>query len=166
MSMSRCIRWIEHVHKLFIGLVAKWQLKSLKTTRVCEILPQSWQTFYRDFQDARCNRRSGWGKGLLDQKSTDETVKIKVMLVAFFEWKSIWIWIQPTQSSGSTRTASNTEVVITQNSAFLHKTCDIKATNWQLLPDFKTLGTWSWQGCQPYAPAAFTPGNIPGTHFC
>jgi hypothetical protein len=21
-------------------------------------------------------------------------------------------------------------------------------------------------GCQPYAPAAFTPGNIPGPHFC
>jgi hypothetical protein len=25
------------------------------------------------------------------------------------------------------------------------------------LPDFKTVGTWTWQGCQPYAPAAFTP---------
>ena len=25
------------------------------------------------------------------------------------------------------------------------------------LPDFKTVGTWRWQGCQPYAPAAFTP---------
>jgi hypothetical protein len=25
------------------------------------------------------------------------------------------------------------------------------------LPDFKTSGTWRWQGCQPYAPAAFTP---------
>jgi hypothetical protein len=24
------------------------------------------------------------------------------------------------------------------------------------LPDFKTTGTWSWQGCQPYTPAAFT----------
>jgi len=38
------------------------------------------------------------------------------------------------------------------------------------LPDFKTIGTWRWQGCQPYASAAFTtpppPGNIPGTHFC
>ena len=33
------------------------------------------------------------------------------------------------------------------------------------LPDFKTIGIWKWQGCQPYAPAAFTPGNIPGTHF-
>jgi hypothetical protein len=26
------------------------------------------------------------------------------------------------------------------------------------LPDFKTIGTWRWQGCQPV--------NIPGTHFC
>jgi hypothetical protein len=35
------------------------------------------------------------------------------------------------------------------------------------LPDFKTIGTWRWQGCHPYAPAAFTPaGNIPGSHFC
>jgi hypothetical protein len=34
------------------------------------------------------------------------------------------------------------------------------------LQDFKTIGTWRWQGCQPYAPAAFTPGNIPGIHFC
>jgi hypothetical protein len=25
------------------------------------------------------------------------------------------------------------------------------------LPDFKTIGTQRWQGCQPYAPAAFTP---------
>ena len=25
------------------------------------------------------------------------------------------------------------------------------------LPDFKTLSTWRWLGCQPYAPAAFTP---------
>ena len=32
--------------------------------------------------------------------------------------------------------------------------------------DFNTIGAWRWQGCQPYAPAAFTPGNIPGIHFC
>jgi hypothetical protein len=25
------------------------------------------------------------------------------------------------------------------------------------LPDFKTIGTCRWQGCQPYAPAAFIP---------
>jgi len=25
------------------------------------------------------------------------------------------------------------------------------------LPDFKTIGTCRWYGCQPYAPAAFTP---------
>ena len=25
------------------------------------------------------------------------------------------------------------------------------------LPDFKTIGTWRWWGCQPYAPANFTP---------
>jgi hypothetical protein len=25
------------------------------------------------------------------------------------------------------------------------------------LPDFKTIDTWRWQSCQPYAPAAFTP---------
>jgi len=28
------------------------------------------------------------------------------------------------------------------------------------LPDFKTIGTWRWKGCQPYAPAAFTPQEI------
>jgi hypothetical protein len=28
------------------------------------------------------------------------------------------------------------------------------------LPDFKTIGTWRWQGCQPYASAAFTPRAI------
>ena len=27
-------------------------------------------------------------------------------------------------------------------------------------PDFKTIGTWRWQGCQPYAPAAFYPQEI------
>ena len=25
------------------------------------------------------------------------------------------------------------------------------------LPDFKTVGTWRWEGCQPYTPADFTP---------
>jgi hypothetical protein len=25
------------------------------------------------------------------------------------------------------------------------------------LPDFKTIGTRRWKGCQPYTPAAFTP---------
>jgi hypothetical protein len=25
------------------------------------------------------------------------------------------------------------------------------------LPDLKTISTWRWQGCQPYAPTAFTP---------
>ena len=25
------------------------------------------------------------------------------------------------------------------------------------LPDFKTIGTRKWKGCQPYVPAAFTP---------
>ena len=30
---------------------------------------------------------------------------------------------------------------------------------------FLTLGTTSVVGRQPYAPAAFTPGEIPGTHF-
>jgi hypothetical protein len=28
-----------------------------------------------------------------------------------------------------------------------------------------TFGTTWVVGCQPYAPAAFTPGEIPGTHF-
>ena len=30
---------------------------------------------------------------------------------------------------------------------------------------FLTFGTTRVIGCQPYAPAAFTPGDIPGTHF-
>jgi hypothetical protein len=28
------------------------------------------------------------------------------------------------------------------------------------LSDFKTIGTWRWQGCQAYAPAAFIPQKI------
>jgi hypothetical protein len=31
-------------------------------------------------------------------------------------------------------------------------------------PDFKTIGTGRWQGCQLFAPVAFIRGNIPGTH--
>jgi hypothetical protein len=30
---------------------------------------------------------------------------------------------------------------------------------------FLTFGTTRVVGCQPYAPAAFTQGEIPGTHF-
>jgi hypothetical protein len=33
------------------------------------------------------------------------------------------------------------------------------------LPDFKIIGSLKWQGCQNYAPAAFTPpGYIPGNY--
>ena len=28
-----------------------------------------------------------------------------------------------------------------------------------------TFSTWRWWGCQPHAPAAFIPRNVPGTHF-
>jgi hypothetical protein len=28
------------------------------------------------------------------------------------------------------------------------------------LSDFKKIGSMRWQGCQPYAPAAFTPQEI------
>ena len=36
----------------------------------------------------RCNRRSGWGKGLLVQKKARMSrSKIKVLLVVFFDWK-------------------------------------------------------------------------------
>ena len=34
------------------------------------------------------------------------------------------------------------------------------------VPRFHDNGTGRWLGCQPYAPAAFTPENSPGTHFC
>jgi len=38
----------------------------------------------------RCNRHSGRGKGLHDQKKARMSQsKIKVMLVVFFDWKSI-----------------------------------------------------------------------------
>ena len=30
---------------------------------------------------------------------------------------------------------------------------------------FTIFGTWRWWGLQPHAPAAFTPRNVPGTHF-
>jgi hypothetical protein len=32
-----------------------------------------------------------------------------------------------------------------------------KGSRRSMFPDFKTIGTCRWQGCQPYAPAAFTP---------
>ena len=50
----------------------------------------------------------------------------------------------------------------------LRKTAGIQLQTWinpegsrrLRFPDFKTVGTWRWQGCQPYAPAAFTPQEI------
>jgi hypothetical protein len=32
-----------------------------------------------------------------------------------------------------------------------------EGSRWLRSPDFMTIGTWRWQGCQPCAPAAFTP---------
>jgi len=33
------------------------------------------------------------------------------------------------------------------------------------LPDFRTVGKWRWYGCQPYAPAAFTPRKYSWNSF-
>ena len=35
-----------------------------------------------------------------------------------------------------------------------------ESTGSLMLPDFKTIGTWRWWGCQPYASAAFSPKEI------
>ena len=32
--------------------------------------------------------------------------------------------------------------------------------------NFWKICKWKWEGCQPYAPATFTPRDIPGTDFC
>jgi len=37
----------------------------------------------------RCNLRSGWGKGLFNQKSTGESVKDEGVVGFFFYWKGI-----------------------------------------------------------------------------
>ena len=37
----------------------------------------------------RCNRRSGWGKDLLDQKDTDESFKDQGVVGCVFDWKGI-----------------------------------------------------------------------------
>jgi hypothetical protein len=33
------------------------------------------------------------------------------------------------------------------------------------IPDFKTIGIWRWQGCQPYALVAFTHKKYPWYSF-
>jgi len=40
----------------------------------------------------RCNRRSGWGKGLLDQKTHDESVKGQGYVGCVFYWRSIALY--------------------------------------------------------------------------
>ena len=48
----------------------------------------------------------------------------------------------------------------------------MKAPRGVKAPSFRDIGTVMVVGCQPYTPAAFTPGaflmtgNTPGTHFC
>jgi hypothetical protein len=67
-----------------------------------------------------------------------------------------------------------TATFITQVSSFICKRKAIPLQAWTgpggsrslRLPDFKTIGPWRCYGCQPYAPAAITPSNIHGTHFC
>jgi hypothetical protein len=56
--------------------------------------------------------------------------------------------------------SQNTKLLVTE-----HKAKAIPLQTWTgpeasrntTLRDFKTIGTWRWQGCQPHAPAAFTP---------
>jgi hypothetical protein len=37
----------------------------------------------------RRNHCSGWGKGLLDQKSMDESFEDQVMFAVFFDWEAL-----------------------------------------------------------------------------
>ena len=36
---------------------------------------------------------------------------------------------------------------------------DPEGSKWLRIPEFKTLGTRRWSGCQSYEPAAFNPGK-------
>jgi hypothetical protein len=42
----------------------------------------------------------------------------------------------------------------------LHALTGLEGSRRLRLPDFKTIGTWRWQVCHPYAPATFTPQEI------
>jgi hypothetical protein len=51
-------------------------MKKLEEQRVCVcVFAANLVKIMGMMLKARCNRRSGWGTGLLDQKRTDESVK-------------------------------------------------------------------------------------------
>ena len=51
-------------------------------------------------------------------------------------------------------------------SLYGHGQALMAAGGWGFQTYWTIDGTLRWKGCQPHPPAAFTPGDIPDTHFC
>jgi len=60
---------------------------------------------------------------------------------------------------------TNTEFSSVLHVSYVKLRCATPVQNWEghesprwfRLQDIKTISTWRWQDCQPYAPVAFTP---------
>ena len=70
-------------------------------------------------------------------------------------------WMSPVANTACFRNSMNRAFFVGKGKAIpLQAWTDPKGSRRLRLPDFKTIGTWRWQGCQPYAPASFTPQEI------
>jgi hypothetical protein len=107
----------------------------------------------------------------------EETVSFFVLLTVHHSITAKWnqrdaLFIQFIENEGSLHVSSTT----CSSSGGAKQTALGKASPLQALtgyegsrrlsiPDFKTVGTWRWQGCLPYAPAAFNPSKYPWYSF-
>jgi hypothetical protein len=88
-------------------------------------------------------------------------IKIMCVQASFFSSKKVW-------KAGVKIDVRSTQKYIrkgTGNAVPVQACAGPEGSRRLRLPDFKTIGTTGWKGCQPYAPAAFTPRKYPWYSF-
>jgi hypothetical protein len=68
--------------------------------------------------------------------------------------------LQKTHSTSTTTTSRWTLAEVKVQQSLYRPILGPGCTRKLRLPDFETIGTWRWYGCQSYAPAASTPQEI------
>jgi hypothetical protein len=81
-------------------------------------------------------------------------------------WLSVYVLLSKCHNGMSKiKFASHSTYLSKGKGVPLQARCGQEGSRRFRLPGFMTFDTWRRWGCQPHAPAAFTPRNVPGTHF-
>jgi hypothetical protein len=82
---------------------------------------------------------------------------LKSSIEVFLDWLHFTRWRRKITDAFKKNCCSQWPVYLKSKAILLQAWTGPEGSRRLRLPDFKTICTWRWYVCQPYAPAAFTP---------